>query len=86
MPLDPRLRLMAIEEQIRACESAFSESWIYLEPISGQPGRAVRKLKPEYETEYNALQARLVELQEMRTELRRELNLDALDLEESYGR
>jgi hypothetical protein len=61
---------------------SFREDWIFLEPIEGKPGRAIRRLKVEHQAEYSRLQKELVRLQEMRAELRRELNLD---LGEMYG-
>jgi polyhydroxyalkanoate synthesis regulator protein len=81
--MDKTLELMALDEQIRACESAFRESWVYFEPSS--PGKAIRRLKPEFQSEYDHLQNRIVALQEQRAEIRRELNFDLADLEESYG-
>lgn len=79
MALNPHFELMVLDEQILLLEHEMMSKenvWIFLEPCEDKPGRAIRKLRPEFQAAHAALQERLVALLEKRTEIRRSLNLD----------
>jgi hypothetical protein len=73
MRSDLELELFSIQSEIDMCSHEMSESWVKVEPIPGQPGKAVRSLKPEFFKRHQELQLRIVHLQERRVEVEREL-------------
>jgi hypothetical protein len=81
MALDAHLQLMALDAEIMA-RTQFMRSrereWVFLADIPDCPDKKVRRIRPEFQNEYDRALSELATLQERKVELERSLQREPL--------